>query len=70
MFRVNVGRLGLLVLAGLLCVATHAAVNQEEVDWVRQTAIPLDTVEFIAQHDDLMALLPLFEGARLSLIHI
>jgi erythromycin esterase len=58
-------RLVAVALVALASAGAHAAVDQDEIDWVRQNAFVLDTVEFVDGHEDLLPLLPLFEGARI-----
>jgi len=58
-------RLVAVVLVALAGAGVHAAVDQDEIDWVRQNAFAFDTVEFVEGHADLLPLLPLFEGARI-----
>ncbi len=58
-------RLGTVALVALASAGAHAAVDQDEIDWVRQNALVLDTVEFVDGHEDLLPLLALFEGARI-----
>jgi len=57
--------LAMVALVGLTSVWANAALNQDEIDWIQQNAIPLDTVEFVAGHEDLMPLAPLLEDARI-----
>ena len=54
-----------VALAALASGGAHAAADQDEIDWIRQTAFVLDTVEFVDGHEDLLPLLPLFGGARI-----
>jgi len=58
-------RIVAVVLVALASAGAYAAVDQDEIDWVRQNAFVLDTVEFVDGHEDLLPLLPLFEGARI-----
>jgi erythromycin esterase len=61
----KVSRLFLLfAVIGMGCTATHAF-DQEAIAWIQQTAIALDTVEFVANHGDLMPLVPLLNDARI-----
>jgi len=55
---------GAIVVAAIACVEVGATLSQEAVEWVRDNAYALDTVEFIDGYEDLLPLLPLFDGAR------
>jgi erythromycin esterase len=55
---------GVVLVAGLSFGAgANAGPEAEAVEWVRQSAFRLDTVEFDGQHNDLLSLVPLLEGA-------
>ena len=48
-----------VALAGLAHAGASPALDQDEIDWVQRNAIPLETVESVAGHEDLMPLVPL-----------
>ena len=52
-----------VVLVAVLGFGAGASVDPEAIEWVRQNAVRLETVEFDRQHDDLLALVPHLEGA-------
>ena len=54
-----------VAITGLVHAGTFAALDQEEIDWIERNAIPLETVEFVAGHEDLMPLVPLLEDAQI-----
>ena len=58
-------RIVAVALVALAGAGANAAVDQDEIDWVRQNAFVLDAVEFVDGHANLLSLLPLFEGARI-----
>ncbi len=58
-------RLVAVTLLALVSAGAHAAIDQHEIDWVRRNAFVPETVEFVDGHEDLLPLLPLFEGTRI-----
>ncbi len=51
-------------LVAALSLGVGAKMDPVAVEWIQQTAIRLDTVEFDGQHADLMPLTSLLDGAR------
>ena len=54
-----------VVIIVLVYAGSCTALDQDAIDWIRQNAIVFGTVEFTADHEDLVPLIPPFSSARI-----